>query len=275
MKQVGSNDAAADATGDGDQASTGLFVASVAKAFRVLETFSTARSELSLTEVAQRTGIGRSATQRSLHTLAALGYLTQELQGRQYRLSSKLLKLAQSYSSIDALREQASPVLEAANATCEETINLTVLEGAEVVYVLRFPSKHVVSVNLTVGTRLPAFCTAPGRAILAFMQVGEADAILASSRLVKITETTEIRIDRLRKLLKDVRSSGFALSNQEAFVGDISLAAPVLDRDGRPMAAVNIAVPFPRWSVADAKTQLTPLVMATAAKISEIVKRSD
>lgn len=256
----------------GGQQSAGLFVASVAKAFSVLETFGAAKAELILTEVAQRTGIGRSAAQRFLYTLTSLGYLTQDNQGRQYRLSSKLLALTNTYSNVDLIREKAAPILELANAACEETINLTIMDGTEVVYVLRFPSKHVVSVNLTVGTRLPAFCTAPGRAMLAFLRPEEVELILNNSRLAKITQSTEVNPTRLREIIREVRADGFALSDQEAFVGDISVAAPVLNERAIPIAAVNIAVPFPRWSADEVRSKLTPLVKKTARRISQALR---
>lgn len=262
------NDSESDQDSSAGQAA-GLFVASVGKAFAVLEAFTSTKSELSLTEVAQLTGIGRSAAQRFLFTLSTLGYLIQDSHGKRlYRLSPKLFTLTQSYSNLDFLKEKASPILEAANAACEETINLTLLDGVNVVYVLRFPSKHVVSVNLTVGAKLPAYCTAPGRAILAHLPAQEADAILASSSLVKMTNATETNPDKLRGILSDVRRDGFALSNQEAFIGDISVAAPVLDERSVPIAAVNIAVPSPRWSVDEVTAKLIPLVKNTAKQIS-------
>jgi IclR family transcriptional regulator, pca regulon regulatory protein len=251
--------------------SAGLFVASVGKAFRVLETFTAAKSELSLTQVAERSGIGRSAAQRFLYTLTSLGYLNQDAHSRQYRLSSKLLVLTQAYASTDLLRQKASAILEEANRQCEETINLTVLDGTEVVYILRFPSKHAVSVNLTVGTRLPAFCTAPGRAILAHLDKDDAEAVLAASRLSKLTDATEVRRDRLRRILLGVRLRGYALSNQEAFVGDISVAAPVFDERRRAIAAVNIAVPFPRWSVGQVQRKLTPFVKDVAERVTGVL----
>lgn len=247
----------------------GLFVASVAKAFRVLETFAEPKSKLSLTEVAERSGIGRSAAQRILYTLSSIGYLVQDSQDRNYRLSPKLLALTRSYAMTDLLQAKARDVLESANRQCEETINLTVLDDTEVVYVLRFPSKHVVSVNLTVGTRLPAFCTAPGRVLLANISETKAETILSRSDLTKRTETTEVRLDRLRRILREVRRNGYAISNQEAFVGDISVAAPVFDNSGAVVAAVNIAVAYPRWSVDEAKSQLTPLVVETAAQVTQ------
>ena len=246
-----------------------LFVMSVAKAFRVLETFAEPNAELSLTEISDRSGIGRSAAQRILYTLTSIGYLVQDQQHRQYRLSPKLFALTRSYAKTDLLRAEASDILKDANRRCEETINLTILDGTEVVYVLRFPSKHVVSVNLTVGTRLPAFCTAPGRALLAHVSEEKADAILSSSDLEKRTEMTEIRIERLRRILRQVRRDGYAISNQEAFVGDISVAAPVFDESGDAVAAVNIAVPYPRWAVEQAKAKLKPLVVETAAQVTQ------
>ena len=102
-----------------------------------------------------------------------------------------------SFVRADVLKEKAHAILEEANRRCEETINLTVLDGADVAYILRFPSKHVVSVNLTVGTRLPAFCTAPGRVLLAHMDRSEVDLVLAKSDLAKRTELTETDPRRL------------------------------------------------------------------------------
>ena len=247
---------------------SGLFVASVEKAFRVLDAISDSNTELGLSEVAARTGIGKSAAQRFLHTLHALGYLSQDAVSKGYRLSSKVLSLSGSYVRADVLKDKAHSILEDANRRCEETINLTILDGTEVTYILRFPSKHVVSVNLTVGTRLPAFCTAPGRVLLAHTDPGEVDRILAKSALTKRTELTETDPRRLREILSLVRRQGYALSNQEAFVGDISMAAAVFDDEGQVAAAVNIAVPFPRWSVAKARRQLVPVVKEVAKAVS-------
>ena len=250
-------------------ASAGLFIASIAKAFRVLEIFTEPKSELSLTEVSDRSGVGRSATQRILYTLTSIGYLIQDQRNRQYRLSPKILEFTRSYATVDRLRDKAQDILERANRKCEETINLTILDDVEVVYISRFPSKHVVSVNLYVGVRLPAFSTAPGRAILANLDEKRSDEILAKSKLVKMTDATEIRVEKLKHILREVKRNGYALSNQEGFVGDISIAAPVFDESGTVVAAVNIAVAYPRWSVEQVKSQLAPLVMDTAAQVTK------
>jgi len=248
---------------------SGLFVASVEKAFRVLDAISDAKTELGLSEIAARTGIGKSAAQRFLYTLHALGYLNQDNTSKGYRLSSKLLALSGSYVSADILKAKAHPILEEANRRCEETINLTILDGTDVVYILRFPSKHVVSVNLAVGTRLPAYCTAPGRVLLAPLERTKIDLVFAKSDLIKHTELTETDPRRLHEILAQVRRQGYALSIQEAFVGDISVAAPIFDDQDNVTAAVNVAVPFPRWSVAKAKRQLIPVVRDVGKAVSK------
>jgi IclR family transcriptional regulator, pca regulon regulatory protein len=247
---------------------SGLFVASVEKAFRVLELFKASGTELGLSEVAAQSGIGKSAAQRFLHTLQILGYLNQNPLNKAFRLSSKLFELSVAYDPVQLLREKAEVILETANRKCEETLNLTILDGTEVTYIVRFPSKHVVSVNLAVGTKLPAFCTAPGRAILAHADDNVIDAALARPLLMRRTEFTETDPAKLREILKQVKRQGYAFCNQEAFLGDISIAAPVTNGAGQVVAAVNVAVPFPRWSVSKAQRQLVPVIKDVAREVS-------
>lgn len=244
-------------------------MASVEKAFRVLELFGDSRVHLSLSDVANRGGIGKSAAQRFLYTLTVLGYLVQDSGSKRYRISSKLLTLSGAYVKADILREKAAAILEKANRQCEETVNLTILDGTDVVYILRFPSRHVVSVNLSVGTRLPAFCTAPGRALVASLDREQIRQFLARSELTKMTELTEIDPERLEVILRQVKKQGYAISDQEAFIGDISVAAPVFNEDGGVVAAVNIAVPYPRWSVAAVQKKIIPVVKRVAAEVSD------
>lgn len=261
-------------TGDKKSPSTGLFVSSIGKAFTVLEAFSEPNSELTLSEVTEKTDIGRSAIQRILYTLTSIGYLLQNEKSRAYRLSPKLLYLAQSYSSIEELKSIARDHLAKLNRDCEETVNLTVLDDTDIVYISRYPSKHIVSVNLEVGTRLPAYCTAPGKAFLAHIANTRSETIIARSKLVPLTSTTEVDIQRIRENLEVVRNSGYAVSNQEAFVGDISIAAPVFDKGGAVVAAVNVAVAYPRWSLEQAEIQLAPAVRETAVRITQELKAS-
>lgn len=254
-----------DAPGDRDNP---LFVTSVEKGMRVLSELAAARRPLSLAEIATASGMGRSAAQRFVFTLKALGYIDQETTTRHYVLSPRILQFADAYVSRDAVQQIAAPILDAANRECEETVNLSVLDGDEVVFVLRFPSHHVVSVDLHVGSRLPAYCTSPGRVMLAFRDPEEARRIIGTRPLKAWTQFTVTDPRRVMSILDEVRAAGFCINDQEAFIGDISTAAPVFDRTGRPVAAVNIAVPAPRWTVDRLRSELTPIAIKAAHSIS-------
>lgn len=249
-----------------------LFVGAVAKCFQVLEALNVAGRPLGLTELAGIAGLDRSATQRMTHTLRVLGYLRQDPGTRAFTLSGRMLEFGHTVLATDWLRDCAQPHLEALNRRVGETVNLMELQEHEIVYMLRYPSIHAVSVDLHVGSRLPAFCSAAGRAMLAAMDEARAMAILKASKRTAMTAKTVTDLPGLLEKLEAARALGYALNDQEAFVGDISVAAAVLDRQGQPIGAVNIAVPSPRWQLADVLTRLVPPLLKTAAAIQKQVK---
>jgi DNA-binding IclR family transcriptional regulator len=233
----------------------------------VLEALNTAGRAVGLTELAQLAGLDRSGVQRITHTLRVLGYLRQDPASKAFRLSGRMLEFGHTVLATNVVRGRAQPHLEALNKRTGETVNLMELEGDEIVYVSRFPSLHAVSVDLHVGSRLPAFCTAAGRAILSHMDPAEAIARLKGARRVAMTKLTITDLQGLRKALQVARELGYALNDQEAFVGDISVAAPLLDSSDRPLAAVNIAVPSPRWQLEEVLARLVPALLKTTAAI--------
>ena len=245
-----------------------LFVASVAKAFHLLEALNVAGRAVALTELTALSGMERSAVQRIAHTLKALGYLRQHPVTRAYTLSGRMLEFGHTVLATDRLREKAYPHLETLNRSTGETVNLMEMEGDDIVYVARFPSVHAVSVDLHVGSRLPAFCTAAGRAMLAQLSQDDAMARLAAMRRRPMTDRTLTTLPELGRALAEVRRLGYALNDQEAFVGDLSIAAPLIDRAGRAAGAINIAVPTPRWKLDDARRKLAPRVVASARAIA-------
>lgn len=249
-----------------------LFIASLAKCFQVLEALNTAGRAVGLTELAQLSGIDRSGVQRITHTLRVLGYLRQDPATRALRLSGRMLEFGHTVLATNRLRERAQPHLEALNRRTGETVNLMELEGDEIVYVARFASVHAVSVDLHVGSRLPAFCTAAGRAILSRLDPAEAQARLKSARRSAMTARTVTDLAGLRALLERAREDGYALNDQEAFVGDISVAAPLLDTHGQPVGAINIAVPSPRWQLNDVLARLVPALLKTAAAVNREIR---
>jgi IclR family pca regulon transcriptional regulator len=159
-----------------------LFMGSVAKCFQVLEALNAAGRAVALTELSAIAQMDRSAVQRITHTLHALGYLRQHPVTRAFTLSGRMLEFGHTVLATDRLRDKATPHLDALNRKTGETVNLMELEGQEIVYVARFPSLHAVSVDLHVGSRLPAFCSAAGRAILAQLDEEAALAMLAAAR---------------------------------------------------------------------------------------------
>ncbi len=243
------------------------FILSVGKCFQLLECLNAAQRPLTLTELVQSSALEKSAVQRLTHTLKELGYLRQHPRTRAYTLSGRMLEFGHTVLSTDGLRKVADPHLRRLNQACNETVNLMELEGRDIVYIARYASIHPVSVNLHVGSRLPAFCTAAGRAILAFLPSGESQAVLRGKR-DPMTQYTVTDAEQLQSMLVRIRAEGYVVNDQEAFIGDISIAAPILNSAREVVGAINIAVPLPRWTVEMTRRKLVPLVLKSAREIS-------
>ena len=245
-----------------------LFVGSLEKGLRVFTAFGKANGSLRLTEIAAATGLDKSAAQRFTHTLHELGYLRKDEKTKHYSLALKVLELGFSYLYTDALVERATPYLLEANTRSEETVNLTELDGTDIVYVARIPSRHALNVDVILGTRLPAYCTAAGRAILAHLPETRSRAIIAESNRIAYTAHTITDAEALWARIARVKEDGYAVVAEEYTPPEISVAAPILDFAGQPVAAVNIAVTTNRWTVAKARRELASIVMETTKAIS-------
>jgi IclR family pca regulon transcriptional regulator len=166
------------------------------------------------------------------------------------------------------LRRVAIPYLEATSNEIGETVNLAILEGAEVVYIERIKTQQILNINLQVGSRLPAYCTSMGKAMLAYLDENQLEEILKKTDLVPFTSRTIARKADLKRELIGVRVRGFAMNNEELSEGLRSVAAPVRNVKGEVIAAVNIAVPSIRISLKKMETVLAKKAMETAFKIS-------
>lgn len=244
-----------------------LFVQSVDKAMRVLGAFHATRRSLSLSEIAAASGLDMSAAQRFTHTLWELGYLLREESSRGYSLAPRVLDFAHDYLASSELAHRAAPFVQELARATEEATSLTVLDGAEVVFVMRVVSRNVLHMDYHVGSRMPAYCTAQGRAILSMLPAAQAESVLASAPLARLTPHTVTDVRQLRKRLARARDDGYALAAEEYLLGDISVAAPVTDAAARAVAAVNVAVPSSRWKPSDER-RLARLVMSAAQAIS-------
>ena len=245
-----------------------LMVGSVEKAFRVLGVFGKGQASLSLSQIADLAGLDLSAAQRFTHTLLKLGYLRKDAATRRLELSPRTLDLAAHFLSGQSLINTAMPYLMHLSKETEETVNLTLLDGVEIVFVSRFMSRHMLNTDVVIGTRMPAYCTAPGMAILSRLPEAEAIAIIDASPLIAHTKHTTWKRDDLIEKLRVSRRQGFVTQFQEFFLGDASVAAAIVDATGRPRGAVNVAVSCSRFKQDEMIERFAPLAVAAAHAIS-------
>ncbi len=245
-----------------------LFVNSLEKGLRVLYAFGKTGRSLGLTEIARETGLNVSAAQRFVHTLGSLGYLRKDERSRRYRLTAKLLDFSFAYLRADTLAEPAMPHLVDLGEQCGETVNLSQLDGVDIVCVTRIPRRGVRTTTGVVGARRPAFCTSSGRAMLAYLQEEEAIRIIAESDRTPLTPKTITDPGAVLERVAKARSMGYSVVDEEFVAGEISVAAPILDYSGTSVAAINLPVPTNRWSLEAVHARLAPMVIRTARAIS-------
>jgi IclR family pca regulon transcriptional regulator len=245
-----------------------LYVQSVEKAMKVLMAFDGSKRQLSLSEICTLTQLDLSAGQRFTFTLTALGYLNKEPESRKYELSPRLLDFTYHYLASSEVVNRAAPFLQQLSQMTEEVCNLTVLDGPDIVFVQRIVSRNVLHPNVIVGTRLPAYCTAPGLALMSTLPEAEVDALLDASTLVRHTPKTVIDRRRIKERAAAARVNGFVRTEDEYFLSDISTAAPITDARGRGIGAINVAVSRARWEPLRDEQRFADLVRSTAFAVS-------
>jgi IclR family pca regulon transcriptional regulator len=241
------------------------FVQSLERGLSVIRAFDGDHAELTLSEVAASTGVTRAAARRFLLTLAELGYVRAE--GRYFSLTARVLELGFAYLSSLSLPEVAEPHLEALVAEVNESSSVSVLDSQDVVYVARVPTSRIMTVVISVGTRFPAYATSMGRVLLAGLPEAELDAYLSGVKFTPLTARTVSSVAALRGELTRARSQGFALVNQELEDGLRAIAAPIRDRTGKVIAALNISAHASRTSLEVMRRDLLPPLLKTAARI--------
>jgi IclR family transcriptional regulator, pca regulon regulatory protein len=245
-----------------------LYVRAIEKAFRVLSAFGTGHSTLSLAQVASRAELDKSAAQRFTYTLGRLGYLRKDAETKRFELTPRALDLGYHYIRASPIAERAMPHLLELSRITEESVSLSVLDDTEVVYVVRFTSRHMVSSNVIVGTRLPAYCTAPGIAVLSRLPPAMSHDILRRSDRQAYTPATTWRMPDLVAKLESAAARGFTMAVEEIFQTDVSLAAAIMGPRGEPVGAVSLSVSRVRVSPEAAEQRFAPLVTATAHALS-------
>jgi IclR family pca regulon transcriptional regulator len=243
------------------------FVQSLERGLAVICAFDAEHPELTLSEVARATALTRAAARRFLHTLVELGYVRTD--GRLFSLRPRVLQLGYAYLSSLTLPEVAEPHLEQLVATVRESSSVSVLDRDEVVYVARVPTKRIMTVAISVGTRFPAYATSMGRVLLAGQSDAWIEEYLASVNLQPLSRYTVTKPARLRAELIRVRERGWALVDQELEEGLRAVAAPIRDGTGEVVAAVNISSHASRGSLTAMRDELLPHLLKTAALIED------
>lgn len=243
------------------------YVQSFARGLEVIRSFSADAPQQTLSEVAVRTGLTRAGARRILLTLHTLGYVDSD--GKHFRLTARILDLGFAYLSSLPIWNLAEPVMEALVDEVKESSSAAVLEGTDIVYVLRVPTHKIMSIGLGVGSRLPAYCTSMGRVLLAALDDEEVLRRLRAARPRALTKHTVTDVDTLLAKVQQVRRQGWSLVNQELEEGLISLAAPITDRSGRVIAALNLSGQANRTNTKVAQETLLPALLRAARTISQ------
>jgi IclR family pca regulon transcriptional regulator len=231
----------------------------------VIRSLSAPGPGLTLTQVARASSLTRASARRFLLTLERLGYVRAD--GRLFALTPRVLELGYSYLSSLSLPEIAEPHLERLAHEVHESSSVSVLDGDEIVYVARVPTKRIMTVSISVGTRFPAYATSMGRVLLADLDGPELDSFLDRAELRPLTGGTLTTAATLREELERVRRQGWALVDQELEVGLRSVAAPIRSATGRSVAAVNVSAHASRTTLEHVRRGLLPPLLDAAALI--------
>jgi IclR family pca regulon transcriptional regulator len=244
------------------------FINSLAKGLSVLQAFSDAGHPLTLSEVSAALGANNTTATRLCYTLTELGFIQKDSQ-RRYHLTPKILTLGHSYISGSAWQEVVQYYLQDLFQKIQETVNLSILEGSEIIYLLRIRKRKYLPFDIRIGTRLPIYCTAMGKVLTAMGPPKKMGPILKQLEFKPLTTRTITSLDRFIDELDKVRRKGYGINDEELSIGNRAVAAPIVDKDGYAVAAINIAVPTTAYTRSQMEKVLAPHVIKTAREISE------
>jgi len=220
-------------------AASDQYVQSLARGLAVIRAFDTDHADMTLTEVAVRTGLTRATARRFLHTLVELGYVRTD--GKTFALTAQVLQLGYAYLSGLSLPQLAQPHLEELSLKLGESTSAAVLDGTDIAYIARVTTRRIMTIGITVGTRFPAYATSMGRVLLAALPPEKLKEYLAAAEIKPLTPRAVGTVKELLAVLDTVRAQGWCLLDQELELGLMSVAAPVY-HGKKVVAAVNVSL---------------------------------
>ena len=243
-------------------------IGSLEKGLNILSLLSQRGSPIRLEELTRITGMKKTTCFRFLQTLKRLNYVEQDPESKKYWLGTRIISLGLSALNNLNIRKLALPFMKKLREETGETVNLSVLDGTDIVFIERLQSSFIVDSNLHVGSRLPVYCTSMGKAILAHLPEAKVEEILSQIHFEKRTEKTIVSPKSLREELKKVRARGFAINDQELEKGLYAVAAPILNHNGEAIAAMNISFPSVRHPREESIIVFSKMVLKACAEIS-------
>jgi IclR family pca regulon transcriptional regulator len=247
------------------------FMTSLARGLLVIQSFSPHTPQMTISQLSVKTGLSRAAVRRCLYTLTKLGFAGVE-EGSRYALRPRMLTLSNTYSASNSLSTAAQPILERMSSALRESFSVATLDGDDIVYIARSSVSRVMTDDLHIGSRLPAYCTSMGRVLLAYLPTEQLEQYLARVVLTAHTTRTVTNVEKLRLALRNVRRHGYALVDQEYEVGLRSLAVPVYAPTGRVVATLNLSGSAPRMPVYDMQTRFLPHLRNAATELGAFLR---
>lgn len=247
------------------------FMTSLARGLLVIQSFTPQTPQMTISQLSVKTGLSRAAVRRCLYTLSKLGFAGIE-DGSRYALRPRMLTLSNSYSASNSLSSAAQPILERMSTNLHESFSVATLDGDEIVYIARSAVSRVMTDDLHIGSRLPAYCTSMGRVLLAYLPAEQVEQYLARVELIPHTPRTVSSVEKLRLALRNVRRHGYALVDQEYEIGLRSLAVPVYSPTGRVVATINLSGSAPRISVYEMQTRFLPHLRTAATELGAFLR---
>lgn len=247
------------------------FMTSLARGLAVIQAFSQRERELTVSQISTKTGFSRAAVRRCLYTLGKLGFAASD-DSRHFHLRPRVLALGHSYISSMPLAAMAQPILENVSHVLHESCSIAALDKTEIVYIARANVTRIMSIDLGVGSRLPAFCTSMGRVLIADLPAEKLDEFLVRLEFKRYTERTVVNAEKLRQILRLVQRNGYCIVDQELESGLRSMAVPIRDSAGRVVAALNVGAHAQRVSIPDLQNRFLPQLKAAAQELSLIVR---
>ena len=242
-------------------------VKSADRVLTLIELLTENRDGLTFTQLQEFTGWPRSSLYGLLRTMADRHHLEFDSHSQGYRIGVRVWEAGQVFNSSIKIAELAMPYLQEAGKRLNETMQLAVLDGIENIYVAKVDSNHPLTLVSFVGARLPAYATGIGKVLLAGLGEAELDERLEGLELIPYTHTTILSVHRLRHLLRDIRTQGFAVDNEEFTIGVRCWAVPILDVTGSVVAGISTSIPSARVSEGTEASALEVLT-ETAGQIS-------